>query len=175
MKSADNHTKQKSPGWGLLLQRPCVARQDYNTTSGELLSRAKVHTALIYWLWHACMWVQNDKDTMASLMSTHKCRKLSPRTHPSALSLPLSGREGKHVSLRSHSELLSSYIYPSVHLIFQSLLSVCLSAGIMLCSPFTLWILSAHLSETDGCPSNCHSPRPPLIRSRLNTKKDNGH
>lgn len=66
--------------------------------------------------------------------------------------------------------------YPSVHLIFQSGPSVCLSAGITLCSPFflaeniSMWSW-AHLSEPDGCLSNCHSPLPRPHRSRLNTKK----
>lgn len=74
-----------------------------------------------------------------------------------------------------HFESLSSCL-PSVHLIFQLVLSVCLSASIILCSPFVLaenismWSWT-HLSQPDGCLSNCHSPLPHLLHSRLNTKK----
>lgn len=88
----------------------------------------------------------------------------------SAFSLPLSGRK-TCLSLNHYPPF-----YPSVHLIFQSGPSACLSAGTTLCSPFflaeniSMWSW-AHLSEPDGCLSNCHSPLPRLHRSRLNTKK----
>lgn len=95
---------------------------------------------------------------------------------PPAHSLCLPRVEKKDVS---HSTVpLNHYppVYPSVRLIFQSAQSVHPAAGITLCSPFILaenismwsWI---HLSEPDGCLSNCHSPLPHLLHSRLNTKK----
>lgn len=125
MKSADNHTKQKSPGWGLLLQRACVARQDYNTTSRELLSRAKVHTALTYWLWHARMWAQNDKDTMAShtqMQKTAPPAELTP-VHSPCLCLV----EKENVS---HSTLTRNYYPPiSTHQSISFFSHSCLSVS----------------------------------------------
>lgn len=92
---------------------------------------------------------------------TTKKKRKKKRAQPilaSAFSLPLSGREERDISLRSHS-----CHYPpslsSVHLIFQSGLSVCLSESVTLCSPLyiaeniSMWSW-AHLSEPDGCLSN---------------------
>ena len=68
-------------------------------------------------------------------------------------------------------------VFPSVHLIFQSDLSVGLSAGVTLCSPFflaeniSMW-RRAHLSEPDGCLSNCHSalPHPLKVKHKKSTE-----
>ena len=74
----------------------------------------------------------------------------------------------------SHFESLSSCLPISPSHFSDS--PVYLSVGITLCSPFILaenismWSWT-HLSVPEGCLSNCHSPLPHLLHSRLNTKK----
>lgn len=182
MKSADNHTKRKAPVEAFFYRELMSHGRITIPPQGSFLAGQEYtqpwHTDYDM---HVCRH-RDDKDTMASLMRTYKWRKKMFECTLPLLSqhtlLPLSAGAEKRVSLRSHSASLSSPpVSPSHSSV--TLLSVRLSAGVILCSPLALaenismWSWT-HLSEPDGCPSNCHSPLPPLIRSRLNTKKDNG-
>lgn len=188
MKSADNHTKRKALVEAFFYRELVSHGRITIPPQGSFLAGQKYtqpwHTDYDM---HVCTHImtKTQRHHLFTHTRSNTARKkmfecVSFPHHSLVHSLCLCLVEKKDVS---HSALpLNHYppVNPSVHLIFQSVLPVRLLAGVILCSPFILaenismWSRT-HLSEPDGCLSNCHSPLPHLLCSRLNTKKDNGH
>lgn len=158
MKSADNHTKRKALVEVFFFYRELVSHRGITMPpQGSFLAE---HRALRYWLWRAHMYARNEKKKKNAqkhhlFKDLHEARLQKNMFFPSASLVQLLC----HCVQRRKTRLaLNHYppVYPSVHLIFHPALSVSLSAGVTLCSPFILvenismWSWS-HLPEPDGC------------------------
>lgn len=173
MKSADNHTKRKAPVEAFFYRELMSHGRITMPPQGSFLAGQKYTQP-----WHTDYDMHVRRQIMTKTqwrhLRTHTLQEkrcfnvffpLLSQVHPSCLCL-VEKRDLSHSILT-----LKHYppVYPSVHLIFSQTCLCVSQQGIMLCSPFILaenismWSWT-HLSEPDGCLSNCHSPLPHLLR-----------
>lgn len=188
MKSSDNHTKRKAlveaffyrelMSHGRITIPPLGSFLAGQTYTQPLHTDCDMHVRTLIMI--KTQWLH-----LCAHTHTHNCCNTTRKKDvwictrspalSSAFSLPLSDREERRVSLWIII-LLSTH--QSISFLSRTCLCVCvcLSAGNILCSPFflaeniSMWSWT-HLSEPDGCLSNCHSPLSRLLCSRLNIKK----